>query len=108
MQLETLIYNIHADCGLCHCALPVSCFHALAELTCNNAVMYYSVDFVGRGQLAERQQKLGQFLSKLQKSKQSLENHCVVIQNTLTFSNLPLHSLRGIQCGLRDHKSSRQ
>ncbi len=35
----------------------------------------FRVDFSGRGELAERQQKLAQMLSRLQKISEGLENH---------------------------------
>jgi meiotic recombination protein DMC1 len=46
----------------------------------DSATALYRVDFVGRGQLAERQNNLGQFLSLLQKLSEQF-NCCVVITN---------------------------
>ncbi len=39
----------------------------------------FRVDFSGRGELAERQQKLAQMLSRLQKISEGLENHLLNI-----------------------------
>jgi len=73
-------YTSDHQIDLLTCAAAKMIEEHYSLLIVDSATALFRVDFMGRGQLADRQQKLGQFLSRLQKISEEF-NVAVLISN---------------------------